>query len=88
MCMPLEEIKACFTDVDTYLSKESRVLDIYISCLEDMEYLDCDHWFTHLQGDFVSIRHFQAGIYSFLGVIKRHTVALSLAKYTVVNIYQ
>lgn len=37
-----EEINSRFADVDEYLSKESWVMDPYISSMEEVEYIGCE----------------------------------------------
>ena len=46
-----EEIKSCFADVDTNLSRESKCWDI--SSLEYVESFDCEDELAHFQVDSV-----------------------------------
>lgn len=52
-----EQIKSRFADVDECLSKESRVMDPYISSLEDGEYLGREDEIADLHADLVSKKY-------------------------------
>lgn len=84
--MNLHEIKSHFANVDEYLSKESWVMDPYISSLEDMEYLGCEDELADLQADSVSNKYFQENRYKIFWIVKGHTVAPRLAKHAVTRV--
>ena len=57
-----KEIKSRFADTDDYVSKESWVLDPFISKVEDVQYLDCEDELTDIQTNSLSKKYFQVGL--------------------------